>query len=322
MNFQLNKKKYIDLWLQGSVNFNTGLLQSSIIDKDIQGKDVEELPSSNSSGCSSEKNFCQNVSLYNSPEESNIEITDESVYPSVGLQENLQHCPGSGHNCSYLPTNINDQTLGHQCLSRSGSHTEQIVRENVKVNWSSQASTTFGPLKTRDSVRATLAYAALSAVMESDEGIPYTAMWLDATDDKKSCKVRRASTGSLNKFFLHSQSDKLINNGMLEAANLETNSAGSCGKNVNSSTESVTEHQTRKAIGHNRSKSDQLGVTQIQKHEFINDLALSGGNKENSCSDLNRLSSSLPATSGENLKQFFILGMMLPIPCGTIQFFL
>ena len=109
---------------------------------------------------------------------------------------------------------------------------------------------------------------------------------------------------------------------MLEAANLETNSAGSCGKNVNSSTESVTEYQTRKAIGHNRSKSDQLGVTQIQKHEFINDLALSGGNKENSCSDLNRLSSSLPATSGENLKQFFILGMMLPIPCGTIQFFL
>lgn len=287
------------------MSFNAGLLQSPIIPEGIQGKDVDELSSSNSTSCSSEKDYLQSCSLYSSPEDGHIEISDDSVYSPVDLQGKLLYYSESGHNFSFLPKNNRDPTSGNQSTVKSRSHREQIIGERDKSTVPLQGFTAFGSLKTGQNVRATLTYAALAAVMENDEPASHPAQWFDTADENKSRKVRRASTGSLDNNLLYSETEKVLNNGVLEPSNLETINTGSCGKNSSSPIESVTEYQMRKAIGHSRSRSDQLGVTKFQKHEFFIDVSKSGGNeKENSFSDVSRLSSSLPTTSGTNLKRF------------------
>lgn len=293
MYFQLNKKKYIELWLQGSLYFKSGLLQSSVIHDGIQGKPVDKLSSSNNTDCSGEKDDFQRLSLYGSPED----ITDYSVqdHPVV-LQGNVQlYSSESGQNFSYLPKHISDPS--------NKSKSEQTVRERKELTLPLQGLTAFGPSKIGHNVRATLAYAALSAVMEGDEAGNFPVQWFDGHDEDQFHKLRRAaSTGSLSDNFLHSNSETVSDNGMLETSSLPIIQSRSCDKNISSTTESVTDYQMKKALGHSRSKSDQIGLPKFQKHESLIERPRRGEiEKQNSFSGVSRLSSSLPSTSGKYL---------------------
>lgn len=296
--FQLNKSKYIEVWLQESAYFHAGLLESSVVLNHIQGKPVDELSSSNSTDSSSEKDDFQRLSLYGSPEDSQIELTDYSVYhPAVLLQENIELYPSkSGQNFSYLPRN-DDLDPSSEIERKSTSQKENTVRERNKLTLPLQRLKAFGPSKIGQNVRATLAYAALSAVTEGEETATCPGEWFDGHDEDQFHKPRRASTGSLNENLLCSESETISNNGSV----LPTVETRSCGKYVSSSTESVTDHQMRKALGHTRSKSDQVGVPKFHKHKSVIEVPrYSDSKNQDSFSGVSRLSSSLPTTSGKN----------------------
>lgn len=291
-----------------SAYFNAGLVQSSVVLDDIQGKPVDELSSSNSTDSSSENDDFQMLSFYGSPtEDSQIEVADYSAYhPAVLLEENVQlYSAKSGQNFCYLPGNID---LDPSCIEisnrKSTSQKENVVGERNRLTLPLEGLSALGPSKKGQNVRATLAYAALSAVTEGEETATCPVEWFDSHDEDHFYKPRRASTGSLSENLLCSKSNTFSNNGTLETSysTLPTVKTGSCDKKVSSTTESITDPQlTRKVFGHSRSKSDQIGVPKLNKTEFlIEGPRCSESKKQDSYSGISRLSSSLPTTSGKN----------------------
>lgn len=290
LNFKLNKKKYTEAWLQESAYFHAGLLESSVVPDHIQQKPGGEFSSSNSTDSSSEKDDYQRFSLYGSPEESQIEMTDYSVYhPAVLLQENIELYPSeSDQNSFYLPRNggVNPSS---EIKRKSTSQKENTVRVGNNLTVPSQRLQSFGPSKIGQNVRATLAYAALSAVTEGEETPTCPGEWFDGHGENQFHKPRRASTGSLNENLVSSNCETISNNGLLETSILS------------SSSESVTDHQIRKALGHTRSKSDQVGVPKFTKHKSVTEVPRHNDNEnQDSFRSVSRLSSSLPTTSGKN----------------------
>ncbi|XP_078381012.1 run domain Beclin-1-interacting and cysteine-rich domain-containing protein-like [Oculina patagonica] len=296
----LNKKKSIELWLHESAYFNAGLVQSSL--DDIQGKPVDELSSSNNTDSSSENDDFQMLSFYGSPtEDSQIEVADYSAHhPAVLLEENVQlYSTNSSQNFCYLPGNIDvDPSCIEISNKKSTSQKENAVGERNRLTLPLEGLSALGPSKIGPNVRATLAYAALSAVTEGEETATSPAAWFDGNDEDQFYKPRRASTGSLSENLLCSKST-FCNNGTLETSTLPTVKTGSCDKKLSSTSESVTDPQlTRKAFGHSRSKSDQIGVPKLKKNEFlIEGPRCSESKKQDSYNGISRLSSSLPTTS-------------------------
>jgi len=286
-NVLLNKKKYTEAWLQESAYFHAGLLESSVVPDHIQQKPGGEFSSSNSTDSSSEKDDYQRFSLYGSPEESQIEMTDYSVYhPAVLLQENIELYPSeSDQNSFYLPRN-GDVNPSSEIKRISTSQKENTVRVGNNLTVPSQRLQSFGPSKIGQNVRATLAYAALSAVTEGEETPTCPGEWFDGHGENQFHKPRRASTGSLNENLVSSNCETISNNGLLETSILS------------SSSESVTDHQIRKALGHTRSKSDQVGVPKFTKHKSVTEVPRHNDNEnQDSFRSVSRLSSSLPTTS-------------------------
>lgn len=297
LKFKLNKKKYIEGWLQDSAYFHAGLLESSVLPDHIQGKPGDELSSSNSTDSSSEKEDFQRLSLYGSPEDSQIEITDYSVYrPAVLLQENIELYPSeSGQNFSYLLRN-DDLDPSSEIRGKSASRKDDTAGEGNHVTLPSQRLKSFRPSKIGHNVKATLAYAALSAVTESEETATCPGEWFDGHDEDQFHKPRRASTGSLNENLVCPKSETISNNGLLETSILPTHD-----KYVSSSSASVTDHQIRKGLGHTRSKSDQVGVPKFLKQKSVTEVPrYNDFENQDSFRTVSRLSSSLPSTSGKN----------------------
>lgn len=297
--FQLNKKKYIELWLQESAVFNAGLLQSTVVLDDIKDKPVDELSSSNSTNSSSKNEDFQMLSLYGSPEDNQIEMADCSVYhPGVLLEENNQL---SSQNFCYLPNTIIKLNPSSEGKEESTCQKENAVGEKNKLTLTLQGLSALGHSKIGQNVRATLAYAALSAVTEADETATCPAEWFEGHDEDQFYKPRRASTGSLSENLLCSKSKTFSNDGTLETSTIPIVTTGSCDKNVSSTTELITDHQLmRKAFGHSRSKSDQIGVPKLNKNKFLIERPnYSEIKKQDFYSGISRLSSSLPTTSGK-----------------------
>ena len=302
LNFKLNKKKYIEGWLQDSAYFHAGMLESSVLPDCIQGKPGDELSSSNSTDSSSEKEDFQRLSLYGSPEDSQIEITDYSVYHPAGLlQENIELYPSeSGQNFSYLRRN-GDLDPSSEIGRKSTSQKENAVLEGNNLTLPLQRLKSFRPSKIGQNVRATLAYAALSAVTEGEETASCPGEWFDGHDEDQFHKPRRASTGSLNENLVCSKSETISKNGLLETSFLPIVKTRPCDKYVSDSSESVADHQVRKTFGHTRSKSDQVGVPKFYKHKSVTEVPRYNDNdNKDSFSSVKRLSSSLPSTSGRN----------------------
>jgi len=299
LNFKLNKKKYIEVWLQDSAYLHAGLLESSVLPNHIQGKPGGELSSSNSTDSSCEKEDFQRLSLYGSLDDSQIEMTDYSVYhPAVVLHENIELYPSeSDQNFSYILPRNGDLDLSSDFKRKSISQKGNIGGEGNNLTLPSQRLKSFGPSKMGQNVRATLAYAALSAVTEGEE----TAEWFDGHDEDQFHKPRRASTGSLNENLVCPKSETTSNSGSLETSIPLNVKTISCDKYVSSSSGSVTDHQTKKALGHTRSKSDQVGVPKFHKHKSVIEVPrYSESENQDSFSSVKRLSSSLPTTSGKN----------------------
>ena len=302
LNFKLNKKKYIEGWLQDSAYFHAGMLESSVLPDHIQGKPGDELSSSNSTDSSSGKEDFQRLSLYGSPEDSQIEITDYSVYHPAGLlQENIELYPSEcGQNFTYLPRN-GDLDPSSEIGRKSTFQKKNTVVEENNLTLPSQSLKSFRPSKIGHNVRATLAYAALSAVTEGDETATCPSEWFDGHDEDQFHKPRRASTGSLNENFVGSKSETISKNGLLETTILPIVNTRSCDKYVSGSSESVTDHQVRKTSGHTRSKSDQVGVPKFHKQKSVTEVPrYNDSDNQDSFSSVKRLSSSLPSTSGKN----------------------
>ena len=303
LNFKLNKKKYIEVWLQDSAYLHAGLLDSSVLPDHIQGKSGDELSSSNSTDSSCEKEDFQRLSLYGSLEDSQIEMSDYSVYhPAVILQEDIELYPSeSGQNFSYILPRNDDLDPSSEIKRKSISQKENIVGEGNNLTLPSQKLKSFGPSKVGQNVRATLAYAALSAVTEGEETATCSGEWFDGLDEDQFDKPRRASTGSLNENLVCPKSETTSNNGSLETSILLNVKTRSCDNYVSSSSESVTDHQIRKAVGHTRSKSDQVGVPKFHKHKSVIEVPrYIESENQDSFSSVRRLSSSLPTTSGKN----------------------
>ena len=303
LNFKLNKKKYIEVWSQDSPYFHAGLLEPSVVLDRIHGKPGDELSSSNSTDSSSEKEDFQRLSLYGSPEDTQIEMTDYSVYhPAVLLQENIELYPSeSGQNFSYILPRNGDLDPSSEFKRKSTSQIENTVEEGINLTLPSQRLKSFGPSKIGQNVRATLAYAALSAVTEGEESATCPGEWFDGHDEDQFHKPRRASTGSLNENLVCPKSETISNIGSLETSILPIVTTSSSDKYASSSYESVTDHQIRKALGHTRSKSDQVGVPKFHKHKSVIEVPrYSDIENQDSFSSVSRMSSSLPTTSGKN----------------------
>ena len=286
----MNKKKYIELWLREGVDL-------SLLD-DIQGTGVDELSSSQiqvvySDSTSSEREDF--ISSCESPGDAQIDITDyPALYCHAGDDTQDSDASEPGQNFSYLPKNVTDLTSVNKgsCTSHE---IEKAKERNILL---------VGGLKTTESsriaqnVKATLAQAALSAVLESEEKAVSPATWFDGQTEEKFHTIRRASsTGSLNDNLLHLKNELVDGNSLLKTSSLNNDQSqdGTVGG-------TTLAPNVRKALGHCRSKSDQIGFPNSQDQTFVVcKPKTTKRSQQNSFSRVTQLSSSLPTTSGKTV---------------------
>lgn len=271
----------------------------SLLD-DLQGTGVDELSSSQIQVVYSESTSSERedfISSCGSPGDEQIDITHYPLYGHAGgdIQDRFQmYSSEPSQNFSYLPKNTTDLTN-----TNKGSYTshgmESAGERNVLL---------VGGLKTTESsriaqnVKATLAHAALSAVLESEEKAVSPATWFDGQTEEKIHTIRRASsTGSLSDNLLHLKNEVVDGNSLLETSSL--NNAQPQDTTVGSTTLAPN---VRKALGHSRSKSDQIGVPNSQDQAFVvSKPKPTERRQQSSFSRVTQLSSSLPATSGKTV---------------------
>lgn len=269
------------MWLKGSTDLS--------FHDDTQKMAVDELSSSEIeiiySDSTGSSDSSQSVSPFGSPDDVQIDITDYALdCHGEDTQDGFQiYSSEPGQNFSYLPKSVPGVTSEN---SRSSiSHGIKRDRERTELTLGGLGTTE--PSRIGQNVKATLAHAALSAVLESDETLSNSSTWFDGQSEEQLPKIRRASTGSLSDNLLHS-------NGMLETSNIKPGSY--------SRTVSVTasEPQVWRVLGHYRSKSDQIGVPKSQEVDIVDKPKQTEKRHGNSFSGVSRLSSSLPTTSGKN----------------------
>ena len=289
--FQLSKKKYIEAWLKESVNLS--------FHDDIQVSPDDEFSSHiqivYSDSTSSEREDFHSVSSYGSPAGDGQMETDYPLYfHGNDIQDGFQlYSSESGQNFSYLPRSVSELTSNSN--RNSTSHVIESTKEGNELTLRSLRTTE--PSKVQRNVKATLAHAALSAVMESDETLRSPSTWfIDGQREEQVHKVRRsASTGSLNDSLLHLKNETVDKNKELETSNVKLGS----------------ETQAKKVFGHYRSKSDQIGVQHVPNSLEDRDFVViepkqSERGRQQSFHSVSQLSSSLPTTrSGK--KTIFVL---------------
>lgn len=271
------------MWLKESVDFS--------LNDDIQGTSPQ-IQIVYSDSTNSEQEDFQSVSSYGSPADVDL-ITDYPLYRHAGhdTQDGFQlYSSEPGQNVSFLPKNGTDLTSENNRISacdgigRPGQRNELTLTQPSRIG---------------QNVKATLAQAALSAVLESDETSVSPTTWFDGQSEEQSHKIRRASTGSLNDNLVHLKNDLVDGNSILETSDLKQ---GSHDKIV---TSNASQLHAQKMFGHYRSKSDQIGVPKSQELAFVVEQPQNLERRQhNSFSRVGRLSSSLPTTSGKAVMCF------------------
>lgn len=247
-----------------------------------------------SDSTSSEREDFHSTSSYGSPvTEGQTDITDSSLFcHGSDIDDGVQiYAPGYGENFSCLPKSVIH--LVSDSSGNGASHTASIIDDANNLT-SRGLRTTTERSKLKKNVKATLAHAALSAVMESDEtSSNNTTTWFRNDQcEEHLLKIRRsASTGSLNDNFMHTKIDV-------------TESQTSIIKPVSHGNrfevrKTPSEPQVKKVLGHYRSRSDEIGVPKSLQQELFVDKQGESEHRQVSFNNVSRLSSSLPTTSGK-----------------------
>lgn len=292
ISFQLSKRKYIESWLRGDMDISLHDVHT-----DIQISPDNELtshiPVVYSDSTSSEREDLHSTPSYGSPAaEGQIDITDSSLFcRGSDIDDGVQiYAPGYGESFSCLPKSVIH--LVSDSNGNGASQTAAVIDDANNLT-SSRLRTTTERLKLQKNVKATLAHAALSAVMESDETSSNPTTWFgNGQHEEHLLKIRRsASTGSLNDNLLHSKIDV-------------TDSQTSIIKPVSDGNRfevriTPSEPQVKKVLGHYRSRSDEIGVPKSLQPEFVVDKQGESEHRPVLFSNVSRLSSSLPTTSGK-----------------------
>lgn len=292
ISFQLSKRKYIESWLRGDMDISLHDVHT-----DIQVSPDNELtshiPVVYSDSTSSEREDLHSTPSYGSPAaEGQIDITDSSLFcRGSDIDDGVQiYAPGYGESFSCLPKSVIH--LVSDSNGNGASQTAAVIDDANNLT-SSRLRTTTERSKLQKNVKATLAHAALSAVMESDETSSNPTTWFgNGQHEEHLLKIRRsASTGSLNDNLLHSKIDV-------------TDSQTSIIKPVSDGNRfevriTPSEPQVKKVLGHYRSRSDEIGVPTSLQPEFVVDKQGESEHRPVLFSNVSRLSSSLPTTSGK-----------------------
>lgn len=282
---QLSKKDYVELWLKGSGH-------SFHLHNGVKGTSLSELPSSHIQIVYSDSNSSGREEFVSScdsrGDEAQMDITDAPLSRNTdeGSEEGLQ--PHS--------TEL-DQNFLFSLNTVTSVENERSIFQEVdggvegKSDVTSRTLITTVPARTRQNVKATLAHAALSAVLEGDERAGSPVSWFDEQPEESVHKLRKAnSTGSLNDSLLHNNTDVIDGDSRLHMNNSQSH------KN---SVIRTSETDSMRALGHNRSKSDQIGVPKSQEKTFVVRKPWKHEKmQQKTISRVSRLSSSLPVTSG------------------------
>ena len=278
---QLSKKDYVELWLKG-FHLHNG----------VKGTSLSELPSSHIQIVYSDSNSSGREEFVSScdsrGDEPQMDITDPPRSRNIdeGSEEGLQ--PHSTELYQNFPFSSNTVTN----LENESSIFQEVDREvEEKGDVTSRTLRMTMPARTRQNVKATLAHAALSAVLEGDEMEVSPVSWFDEQPEESIHKLRKAnSTGSLNDSLLHSNTDVIDGDSRLHMNNSQSH------KN---SIIRTLEIDSMRALGHNRSRSDQIGVPMSQEKTFVVKKPWKREKmQQKAISPASRLSTSLPVTSG------------------------
>lgn len=283
---QLSKKDYIELWLKGGGH-------SFHLQNGVKGTSLNELPSSHIQVVYSDSNSSGREELVSSydwrSDEAQMDITDAPLSHNTdeGIEDGLQlHSTELDQN---FPFSSNTVTS----LEKKSSIFQEVAgRVEEKGDLMSRTLGMTMPARTNQNVKATLAHAALSAVLEGDEMAASPVSWFDKQPEENIHKLRKAnSTGTLNDSLLHNNTDVIDGDSRLHTKNSQSHK--------NSIIDLTSEIDSVKALGHNRSRSDQIGVPKSQEKTFVvKKTRKIEKTQQKAISSLSRLSASLPETSG------------------------
>ena len=282
---QLSKKDYVELWLKGSGH-------SFHLHNGVKGTSLSELPSSHIQIVYSDSNSSGREEFVSScdsrGDEAQMDITDAPLSRNTdeGSEEGLQ--PHSAELDQNFPFSSNTVTS----VENESSIFQEVDGDvEGKSDVTSRTLRTTMPARIRQNVKATLAHAALSAVLEGDERAASPVSWFDEQPEESVHKLRKAnSTGSLNDSLLHNNTDVIDGDSRLHINNSQSH------KN---SVIPTSEIDSMRALGHNRSKSDQIGVPKSQEKTFVAKRPWKHEKMQHkTISRVSRLSTSLPVTSG------------------------
>lgn len=288
-NVLLNKEKYVEQCLKVGEDLS--------LQNDSQGTDLNESPSQiqivySDSGSSELEEFVSSYNRDSPGDEAQIYITDIPLpcnVEGVNEDDSQLYSTDLDHNFSFLPNT--GTSLISEDMGRHAYHNMDRVGER-NILPSGILRTTM-PSRTGHNVKATLAHAALSAVLESEELTASPASWFDEQSEDKGHKLRKASsTGSLNDSSFHDKNDTVDGKSRLETKDFKP-------ATPNNSIDGLTsELNSRQRLGHSRSRSDQIGVPKAQEKTFIvKKPKTSDQRQQKALSAVKQLSSSLPANS-------------------------
>ena len=311
--FQLNKPKYIEQWLKESAEFESPLypvLENHDTAVNIVPPANDTSPASNSTTSHieivySDSNNSEKEEFHTPSPGSltdNNEMFDSSFDASDGFQQNV---PETGQNFYYVPKDIQGCNAVRN-RNNGLAKEETFTAKNFATV--SEKRTTIDPLRKKTDLRSTLAHAALSVVLEGDEVTTTSLAWFDGNNRERLYQLRR--TSSLNENLLRTpsvseaadigrkfKSSTLPHVGAKSHWQRPTISAGT---EVNTKRTSMSAHEIKKAVGHNRSKSDQLGVTKTHRQSVNVDMHEQSERKyRNSFSGDTTLSPSSPTGTGQ-----------------------
>ncbi|XP_032218537.1 run domain Beclin-1-interacting and cysteine-rich domain-containing protein isoform X2 [Nematostella vectensis] len=198
----------------------------------------------------------------------------------------------NGKDLSSSPQIVNNEFMNIQEL--------KLARERLKL----QGFKAVQPKRKISQV--TLAQAALSVVLEKEERSPSPSQWFDAEgflNTKRSTSLNNVHSSENFTGILQSQKSSTL-------PDTRTKRKSVCQEDLvdgtvcigEPSSRVLSEFEIKKAIGHNRSKSDQIGLNkmrkiQVESMEELPNERLRSNSDSNSEESVVRLSSSLPSNS-------------------------
>lgn len=299
---QLNKGKCIEKWLNqeecskdSSVNGkNFGQLEGA--DNEMVANEVFSVTPKIAYSDSAGSDIIENVSMisqgsprgiYFDTQESPIEIDD-----SRSSDSQL-----TGQNFSISPKDLSGSSSESNEGSKETNATKSLNLPGLRI---------VEPRKNKRGInQVTLAQAALSAVLETEES-PSSEQWFEGSN-KGVFPRERGHTNDNNISKIRDPIDQIFTEPstlpMYKGSGNPARTTNADLSIVNSSINSdvkpvISYHEKKKAFGHSRSKSDQIRDSRTRKHVLIKEPE-ERREKSSSLGESPKLSSSLPASSGQ-----------------------